>query len=223
LATGTLFLAAACGVAIGPVDSPTGVIRNIAAAAAAAVPASVPAPVATFEGTGTTTLDLGAGLLADGEPYLLDVVFTAAGELDALTVDELDDELEPQRGGLAWDAGSFEGRFLLNTGDSTTRYLQVETEGSWTFTIWPLRSTVERWPGGEAHGIGPNVLLFNGEPGVVSFAHRGESNFLANFYGDDGLLEASISEAEDVDGTITLPVSPAVVAVETAGEWWLRR
>ena len=112
---------------------------------------------------------------------------------------------------------------MLNGGESTTRYLQVETEGSWTFTIWPFLTTVEQWTGGEAHGVGPDVLLFLGEPGVVSFAHRGESKFAVDFYGDDGYPEASINEPENVDGTVIVPVSPAVVVIDADGEWWLRR
>jgi hypothetical protein len=223
-ATGTVSLANACGVTTGPVDRPNGVVRNLGGA----IPASVnrladvaPAPIARFEGTGTTTLDLGARLLADDELYLLDVVFTAESDVDTLVVDELDERFDHQFGGLVWFDGSFEGRFLLNAGNSTTRYLGVETEGSWTFTIWPFLSTVERWQGGEAHGVGANVLLFTGETGVVSFAHRGK--FTVDFYGDDGVPNASIDELEDVDGTVVVPVSPSVVVIDAAGEWWLRR
>ena len=186
-------------------------------------PAVAPTPVATFEGTGTTELDLGAGLLADDELYLLDVVFTAGSNSDTLTVDELDESFEEQIGGLSWSNGSFEGRFLLNAGESTTRYLHIATEGSWTFTIWPFLTSVEQWPGGEAHGVGPDVLHFIGEPGVVSFAHRGESNFIVDFYGADGFPKASINELEDVDGTVIVPISPAVVVIDADGEWWLRR
>ena len=184
---------------------------------------AVPTPLARFEGTGTKALDLGAGLLADDELYLLDVVFTAERDFDTIVVNELDENFEDQGGGLSWFNGSFEGRFLLNGGDSTTRYLQVETEGSWTLTIWPFLSTVEQWIGGEAHGVGPDVLLFMGEPGVVSFAHRGESNFAVDFYGDHNFPEASINEPKNVDGTVIDPVSPAVVVIDADGEWWLRR
>ena len=183
----------------------------------------MPTPLARFEGTGTKVLDLGAGLLAEDDLYLLDVVFTAGSDFDSIIVNELDENFEDQGGGLFWFNGSFEGRYLLNAGDSTTRHLQVETEGSWTFTIWPFLSTVEQWSGGEAHGVGPDVLHFLGEPGVVSFAHRGESNFAVDFYGDDGSPEASIDETKNVDGTVIDPVSPAVVVIDADGEWWLRR
>ena len=223
-ATGTVFLANACGATTGPVDGPTGVVRNIGAALQAIPLAPVaPTPVARFEGAGTTELDLGPGLLDDDELYLLDVVFTTSSDLDTLNVHELDEDFEDQIGGLLWFNGSFEGGSCSTAGDSTTRYLQVETEGSWTFTIWPFLTTVEQWTGGEAHGVGPDVLLFSGEPGLVSFAHRGESNFAVDFYGDDGVPEASISELKNVDGTVIVPVSPAVVVIDADGEWWLRR
>jgi hypothetical protein len=224
-ATGTVFLANACGVTTGPVDSPNGVIRNLGGAIPAALlplTAAAPAPVATFEGIGTTALDLGSGLLADDELYLLDVVFKA-GDSDTLIIDELDENFAEQGSGLSWFNGSFEGRFLLNSGDTTTRYLRVDAQGSWTLTIWPFLPSVEQWPGGEAHDAGPNVLLFIGDPGVVSFAHRGERNFIVGFYGDDGYPAASINELENVDGTVIVPISPAVVVVDATGEWWLRR
>ena len=199
------------------------------APAATVVPATipptkpVPTPLARFEGEGTKALDLGAGLLADDELYLLDVAFTAASDLDTLKVAELDATFEDQLGGLFWSNGSFEGRFVLNAGESTTRYLHVETEGSWTFTIWPLLTNVEQWTDGEAHGVGPDVLFFSGQPGLVSFAHRGESNFAVDFFGDDGFPAASISELKNVEGTVIVPVSPAVVVVDADGDWWLRR
>ena len=226
-ATGTVFLANACGVTTGPVDSPTGVIRNIGSAISPSqiptVTAVAPTPVATFEGTGTTELDLGAGLLADDELYLLDVVFTAGSNFDTLTIDELDEYFEAQDGRLSWSNGSFEGRFLLNDGESTTRYLHIETEGSWTLTNWPFLTSVVQWPGGEAHGVGPDVVHFLGEPGVVSFAHRGESNFIVDFFRADGLPTASIDELANIDGTVIVPNSPAVVVIDADGEWWLRR
>ena len=149
--------------------------------------------------------------------------FTTGSDSDTLTVDELDETFDDQIGGLFWFNGSFEGRFLLNAGESTTRYLHVDTDGSWTFTIWPFLTTVERWSGGEAHGVGPDVLHLRGRPGVVSFAHRGESNFIADFYGDDSSPEATINERADVDGTVDVPVAPAVVVIVADGEWWLRR
>jgi hypothetical protein len=174
-ATGTVFLANACGAttvirnvggAIPPTQIPPSQIRPSQIPPTARPPTAVaPQPVATFEGTGTTTLDLGAGLLADDQLYLLDVVFSAGSDVDTLIVNESDEGFEDQGGGVFWFGGSFEGRYLLNSGDSTTRHLQVETEGSWTFTIWPFSSTVERWAGEQSHGVGPNVLLFTGESG----------------------------------------------------------
>ena len=52
-ATGTVFLANACGVTTGPVDSPNGVIRNIGVAISPQTPAitSPPATVATGDGS----------------------------------------------------------------------------------------------------------------------------------------------------------------------------
>jgi hypothetical protein len=135
----------------------------------------------------------------------------------------LDENFAEQGRGVFWFNGSFEGRFLLNSGDTTTRHLRVETQGSWTFTIWPFLTSVERWSGGQAHGAGPNVLLFIGDRGVVSYSHRGERNFIVGVYGDAGYPEVSINELENVDGTVIVPISPAVVVVDATGVWWLRR
>jgi hypothetical protein len=217
----TIAMAAAALVAAAPISPEPTTSADQEAALIAAV-----APVASFSGTGTQAIDIST---LPEAPYVVDVTYDSD---DYLIIDPLDANYE-----TTWDTIyvntdtlPFSGRFPLNLNFLGSviyaKYLQVDGEGSWTIDILPW-AAVQPWHGGEAHGLGPTVLAFDGEPGIVTFAHNTpdeHGDFYVNVVGSgDYEYEDAIDESGTVEGTAFIPYSPSVVTIDAAGEWWLRR
>ncbi|MEU6841354.1 TerD family protein [Streptomyces sp. NPDC046716] len=90
----------------------------------------------------------------------------AYGRSDELLLDAYEDEVH--------------GRTLATVPDDRPLALLVEADSPWTLRVLPLGQA--RRLDRAVHGAGPDLLVYEGGPGVLSFAHQGESNFTVWHY-----------------------------------------
>ncbi|MFE6894932.1 TerD family protein [Streptomyces sp. NPDC057694] len=72
------------------------------------------------------------------------------------------------------------GRTVATVPDDRPLALLVEADSPWTLRVLPLGRA--RRLDVPVHGAGPDLLVYEGGPGVLSFAHQGESNFAVWHY-----------------------------------------
>ena len=194
-----------------PTVAPPKVVPATVRPATAPPTTAAPAPLATFEGSGTSVVDLGSIGAAD-QPVIVEITHDGSSEF---VVTELNDAFE-QTNLLINVIGAYDGRRVINLDDLVeTKHLQVEADGAWTINVYPLRSA-DRWTKGELHDVGDNVFLFDGEPGVFSFAHTGDNNFVIWVVGGDD-KNLAVNELGPIEGSSRLNESPVTVIIESDG------
>jgi hypothetical protein len=166
-----------------------------------------PAPL-VFDGSGSTVLDLGQTL---SEAKLL--VASNDGSSNFI-VTAKSDKLEDQ-GNIINEIGPTAGTYTLNLRDNDrTRYLEIDAEGNWHFEIKAL-TDARPWGGEELTGVGNDVVVYTGKPGLLDYSNDGDSNFIVT----DLRRDLVINEIGPISGTTTIPEGPLLVTIDAEGNW----
>lgn len=112
---------------------------------------------------------------------------------------------------LVNEIGNYEGVTLTEDAGS----LQVTADGPWRIEFRSIRSA-QPYAGPKTDGRGDNVLLYNGPSGVGAFSHAGESNFVVDEYGGNGLL---VNEIGNYTGRVPISEGPVLLVISADGNW----
>jgi len=109
------------------------------------------------------------------------ITLTHSGDANFI-VSQLDAELQEGEG-LVNAIGNYEGTTILGLEDeANTKRLKIEADGRWTIKLADL--TDARRLGSSAKGRGDDVMFYDGDAGVATLTHRGESNFIVDRFGN---------------------------------------
>ncbi|MGI5454864.1 TerD family protein [Streptomyces sp. CA-249302] len=130
------------------------------------------------------------------------------GRTDELLLDAYEDEVH--------------GRTLATVPHDRPLSLSVEADKPWTLRVLPLCHA--RRLAHTLHGQGPDLLVYEGPAGVLSFTHQGESNFTAWHHTPTGNpdwpddIELLVNEVGRLD--VLAPVQgPGVLRIGADGSW----
>jgi hypothetical protein len=170
-----------------------------------------PQPV-VFEGTGTQVVEID---LPDRSAVAVATVRHEGAS--NFVVWELDEALQ-QVELLVNTIGSYDGVVAVNlTPGTVTTAFEIEADGAWRVELSTLDAA--RRFDAEISGTGDDVVVYVGDPQVVSLHHEGASNFVVWFYGEDGTSELLANEIGAYDATVPMPAGPALVVVNAEGPW----
>ncbi|MFH8368900.1 TerD family protein [Streptomyces sp. NPDC018031] len=96
--------------------------------------------------------------------------------------------------------------------------LRVEADTHWVLTVRPIGTARRLTTVLEGHGS--DVLLYEGPPGLLSFAHRGESNVTVEHLGDltEDYEELLVNEIGQID--LSAPLGgPGLLKIDADGPW----
>ncbi len=94
--------------------------------------------------------------------------------------------------------------------------LQITADGPWTVTLSPVGSAPA--PGTDLSGKGDRVLRYEGDAGIATVNHVGESNFVIHFT-DGTSPDLLVNEIGAYSGMIPIKSGPALIAVKADGDW----
>lgn len=64
-------------------------------------------------------------------------------------------------------------------------------------------------------------MFYQGEPGVAKLTHKGESNFIVDFYNADG-GENLVNEIGTYSGESVIGAGPGLVKITADGRWTIK-
>jgi hypothetical protein len=179
---------------------------------AAPTPTTTTPPLAqpmVYDGSGSTVLDLGATLT---EPKIL-VASNDGGS--NFIINAKSETLEDQGALYVNEIGPTSGTYLLNLHDSDrSRFLEIDAEGNWHVEILDLRAA-RPWQG-TVSGVGSDVVVYTGQPGLLDYLCVGDSNCIMTDALDSDLY---VNEIGPISGTTTIAQGPMLIEVNADGDW----
>ena len=94
--------------------------------------------------------------------------------------------------------------------------LQITADGAWTITLSPVGTAPA--PGADLSGTGDSVLRYEGDAGIATVNHVGESNFVI-YFADGTSPDLLVNEIGAYSGKIPIKSGPALIAVKADGDW----
>lgn len=172
------------------------------------------APIATFTGSGSDVVDLGT----ISGPHVLDIGYQGGGNFVVWSLDSDFQQIDL----MVNTIGNYLGKRMLNLfDDEHAQYLEIDAEAGWTVNVMPFPEAANLWTGGEYHGVGDDVIIFLGDPGIVEWATAGDSNFVVLVFGTDSGRDLMVNEIGPLDGTGVLRDGQAIILVDNEGDFWL--
>lgn len=189
-------------------EAPTTTVAPTTIASTTTLP---PAPL-VFEGTGDDVIDLGGVL---DQPQVVVATNSGTSNFIVYSLDAGLTELDL----IVNTIGPSLGRYPMNFQGDAASFLRVEAEGNWRFEIQELSPTAAPvWDGTAPYtGAGSDVILYNGDAGILDYTNTGDSNFIVTAYGDSSDL--LVNEIGPVDGTTTITAGPMAIVIAAEGDW----
>lgn len=94
--------------------------------------------------------------------------------------------------------------------------LQITADGPWTITLSPVGTAPA--PGTDLSGTGDWVLRYEGDAGIATCNHAGESNFVIHFT-HGTTPDLLVNEIGAYSGKMPIKSGPALIAVKADGDW----
>jgi len=134
-------------------------------------------------------------------------------------VDQLDSDLEETEN-LVNEIGKYTGTTILDvTDEEETKRLKIQADGTWTIVLSDLNTAREM--DSSASGRGDDVLLYRGGAGVAKLTHNGKSNFIVDFYNEDG-SENLVNEIGKYSGESVISPGPGFLQLHADGKWTVK-
>jgi hypothetical protein len=134
-------------------------------------------------------------------------------------VDQLDSDLDETEN-LVNEIGKYGVTTILDVAEEEeTKRLRIQADGKWTIVLSDL--TTAREMDNSASGRGDDVLIYRGGAGVAKLTHNGESNFIVEFYNEDG-SENLVNEIGKYSGESVIGSGPGFLQLHADGKWTVK-
>jgi hypothetical protein len=193
-------------------DGGIDVVPAAGATAPTVATTSAPRPtVATYEGTGSQTVQVDP---ITG-PTIIAVRHDGTGTFS----------VQPQQGGVPAGAplfaevtGAWSGRYLVGLGGTISAFA-VTADGDWTLRVQQRSSAIAFEPAAGVAGDRPEVVNYGEDvAGTVAVTYDGSGPIVIRAVTVSGPQDL-VNEAGPFSGDVTLPAGPGFITVDASGAW----